>query len=80
MQRNYRYTLVAPIGRNFDPEFSPDLKPKEMLALGIFGGKYMSDASSSFLKVGSNVQSFLPKDEIAGSIILGSMQANCRAW
>jgi hypothetical protein len=37
MQKGYRYELVAPIGRNFDPEFDPDLSPKEMLRLGVFG-------------------------------------------
>jgi hypothetical protein len=34
MQRNYRYTLVAPIGRSFHPEFRPELTPKEMAASG----------------------------------------------
>jgi hypothetical protein len=39
MQRGYRYELVEPEGRNFDPEFRPDLTPAEMLRLGVFGGK-----------------------------------------
>lgn len=39
-QKDYRYTLTAPTGRNFDPEFKPELTPKEMLKLGIFGGAY----------------------------------------
>ena len=43
MQRNYRYELVVPIGGNFHPEFNPDLSPPEMLRLGVFGGKYMTD-------------------------------------
>ena len=48
MQRNYRYRLVEPEGRNFDPEFKPELTPKQMLALGIFGGKYMTDCRKEF--------------------------------
>jgi hypothetical protein len=48
MQKGYRYTLSAPVGRNFDPEFTPDLIPKEMLRLGVFGGKYMTDCKKEF--------------------------------
>lgn len=48
MQRNYCYELTAPMGRTFDPEFTPDLTPKQMLRLGVFGGKYMTDCRKEF--------------------------------
>jgi hypothetical protein len=50
MQRHYRYKLVEPEGRNFAPDFKPELTPKQMLALGIFGGKYMTDCRREFPK------------------------------
>lgn len=48
MQKNYKYELVARTGRDFDPEFQPELTPAEMLALGVFGGKYMTDCRKEF--------------------------------
>jgi len=48
MQRGYVYWRTEPVGRNFAPGFTPDLTPKEMLRLGIFGGKYMTDCREEF--------------------------------
>lgn len=48
MQQGYRYELVAPAGQYFDPEFRPELTPEEMLALGVFAGKYMTDTRDEF--------------------------------
>src|SRR5262245_10856054 len=50
MQQDYRYELAEPPGRNFDADFTPDLTPKEMLELGVFGGKYMTDCQAEFPK------------------------------
>jgi hypothetical protein len=41
-QTDYHYDLTEPIGKNFAPDFKPDLTPKEMLELGVFGGAYFS--------------------------------------
>ncbi len=48
MQKGYRYELAEPAGRNFRADFKPDLSPKELLALGVFGGKYMTDCRREF--------------------------------
>ncbi|MES1256343.1 MAG: hypothetical protein ABUS56_12075 [Acidobacteriota bacterium] len=50
MQRGYRYDRTEPVGRNFAQEFTPDLTPKEMLAPGVFGGRYMTDCRDEFPK------------------------------
>ena len=48
MQQGYVYFLTEPMGKNFDPAFKPELTPAEMLELGVFGGRYMTDCTEEF--------------------------------
>ncbi len=43
MQKGSGYCLGEPVGKNFHPSFKPELTPRQMLELGVFGGKYMTD-------------------------------------
>src|SRR5213079_1846911 len=48
MQARYVYYRTEPAGRNFSPLFRPQLTPRQMLRLGVFGGKYMTDCRDEF--------------------------------
>lgn len=48
MQFGYSYEITEKEGKNFHSDFKPQLTPKEMLELGVFGGLYMSDKPSEF--------------------------------
>lgn len=48
MQKNYVYYRTEPAGKNFHPDFSPELTPKQMLEMGVFGGRYMTDCGDEF--------------------------------
>ena len=48
MQQGYVYELTEPEGRNFHRDFTPELTPAQMLALGVFGGRYMTDCRDEF--------------------------------
>lgn len=48
--RKYTYYLTEPIGKNFHKEFKPELTPKEMLELGVFGGLYFGDKPDEYPK------------------------------
>ncbi|NCS99896.1 hypothetical protein GW765_02850 [Candidatus Parcubacteria bacterium] len=50
MQSGYKYEITEQSGKKFHPDFKPDLSPKEMLELGVFGGKYMTDCKAEFPK------------------------------
>jgi len=52
------YILVEASGKNFDPSFTPELTPKEILQLGVFGGAY-------FVGVDGGIPSDLPKSWFA---------------
>jgi hypothetical protein len=56
MQQGYAYDRIERPGQNFAPEFTPQLTPKQMLRLGVFGGKYLTDCRDEF-----------PKDWFAGA-------------
>ena len=48
MQSGYSYVLLEPPGENFREDFRPELTPKQMLELGVFGGKYMTDCRDEY--------------------------------
>jgi len=50
MQKSYTYELSEVIGKHFALDFKPDFTPQEMLELGVFGGKYMTDCTQEFPK------------------------------
>lgn len=48
MQQGYVYFRTKPTGKEFRADFRPELTPKQMLALGVFGGKYLNDCTAEF--------------------------------
>jgi hypothetical protein len=48
MQQGYCYERTEPEGENFHPEFKPELTPAQMLKMGVFGGRYMTDCQDEF--------------------------------
>jgi hypothetical protein len=76
MQRNYRYELTQPEGRDFDAEFRPDLSPPQLLRLGIFGGKYMTVVATNSRRSGSSAPGSHPTEGILPSTSSASMPAS----
>ena len=72
MQRGYVYYRTEPFGRNFAPGFEPQLTPKQMLRLGVFGGKYMTDCRGEIPR--STAQASESRPTRAGSSPTGDQQ------
>lgn len=47
-RQKYSYTTTEPVGKNFATDFKPELTPKQMLALGVFGGHYFEGEQGEF--------------------------------
>lgn len=70
-QKSYTYYLTEPIGKNFDPDFKPELTPKQMLKIGVFGGCYLRRFQKNFQKIGLRTQNY-QKRQIQILIFLAS--------
>jgi hypothetical protein len=46
--QTYVYDLTEPEGKNFAADFKPELIPKQMLELGVFGGHYFENEHEEF--------------------------------
>jgi len=60
----YAYTLTAPAGKEFAPDFQPALSPAQMLCAGAFEGKYLNDSWSEF-----------PREWFEGGLRAGRLRA-----
>ena len=70
MQKNYKYDLIESTGKNFAENFKPELSPKEMLELGVFGGRYMRDCHKEFPASWFKKAKFHPEKTLGHSVTL----------
>ena len=71
MQRGYEYLLTKPTGKEFAAGFRPELTPKQLLRLGVFGGRYMTDCAAGISRrTGLRRQNFALNATIPRSIFL----------
>lgn len=75
-QQGYKYQLTEPAGKNFHPDFKPELTPKQMLALGVFGGVYMRDCVKEFPRDWFIKAKFQKKDSYAHDPALNFFKVN----
>ena len=78
MQDGYRYERTEPAGRNFAPEFKPELTPKQMLALGVFGGKYLTDCVEELPQDWFETARLSPKKAVAEKNFFGVLASQPR--
>lgn len=50
LQKKYIYYITEKEGSNFEYGFKPEITPKQMLKLGVFGGLYLADCKKEFPK------------------------------
>lgn len=48
LQPDYSYECIAPVGEDFSDDFNPDLTPRQMLELGVFGAHYFEGEHDEF--------------------------------
>ncbi len=76
MQKGYSYELTEPMGKHFAPDFRHDLSPKQILALGAFGGVYMRDCAEASLAGKKNAE--FPADWFAKAKLAPHGKANVK--
>jgi hypothetical protein len=76
MQENYVYELSESAGNNFREDFIPELTPKQMLELGVFGGVYMRDCIKEFPKTWFDNAKFQKKGSYKHEASLNFFEVN----